>query len=133
MTDHMTSAEYRELLAKPKRSRERNIKKEYDGRMYDSGIQANYAAELDIRKRAGEIANWIPEVSFPLPGGVRCRPDFMIIHKILPDGKFIASIEDVKALIRKTGKPRISQEAKNKYKQMPSEYGIEVIIIPRKR
>ena len=120
--------EYKALQANP-RSRERNIRTEQGGRMRGSKKEARKAAEYDLLKKAGEIVSAIPEVSIPLPGGVRCRPDFMVVLEVYDDGTFLAKIEDVKGIIKKTGKPRISQDAKNKYKQVKSEYGITVQIV----
>lgn len=37
---------------------------EYNGRWYDSGAEAQYAAELDMRMRAGEIEAWVPQKRF---------------------------------------------------------------------
>lgn len=38
-----------------------NTKTEYNGRKYDSKFEAGVAADLDIRKRAGEILDWEPQ------------------------------------------------------------------------
>ncbi len=35
---------------------------------YQSKKEAQYAADLAIRKQAGEVAFWLEQVSFPLPG-----------------------------------------------------------------
>ena len=41
-------------------------KQEYNGSRYDSRFEANYAAELDLRKKAGEIKDWQRQVKIPL-------------------------------------------------------------------
>lgn len=46
-------------------SKYRNVGTEYDDKRYDSGAEANYAAELDIKKRVGEIKSWTRQVKFP--------------------------------------------------------------------
>lgn len=38
----------------------------YNGRLYHSRAEARYAAQLDIKKRAGLIVDWRPQVRFPL-------------------------------------------------------------------
>ena len=38
----------------------------YNGRSFDSKKEAAYAAELDLRKRAGDILDWTPQVKIPL-------------------------------------------------------------------
>lgn len=51
---------------------------EYNGRRYDSKREAAYARELDMRKAAGEVIGWLPQVPIPLPGGVRYVVDFLV-------------------------------------------------------
>jgi hypothetical protein len=92
---------------------------EYNGRVYDSKDQAAYAAELDQQKRAGVLKAWIPEVSFPLPGGIRVRPDFLILDL---DDRMI--LRDVK------GMPP-TQAWKNKAKQLLALYGLKIEIVRR--
>lgn len=43
-----------------------NKKKEYGGRLYMSKGEAGYAAELELRKRAGEIKEIIPQYRISL-------------------------------------------------------------------
>jgi len=38
----------------------------YNGRTYHSRAEANYAAELDLKKKAGDIADWKPQIRVPL-------------------------------------------------------------------
>ena len=39
---------------------------EYDGRWYHSKKEAAYAQELDLRKKAGDIKEWIPQYKIDL-------------------------------------------------------------------
>ena len=41
-------------------------KKEYNGFIYASAFEAKYAAELDWRKRAGDVKDWDKQVTFNL-------------------------------------------------------------------
>lgn len=41
-------------------------KKEYNGVVYASAFEAKYAAQLDWRKRAGDIKDWSAQVTFYL-------------------------------------------------------------------
>lgn len=41
-------------------------KQEYNGYRYMSGFEANYAAELDLRVKAKDIAGWKRQVRIPL-------------------------------------------------------------------
>jgi hypothetical protein len=50
----------------------------YNGRTYDSKAEARYAAQLDLRKRAGEVVMWLPQVPIPLVGGTRYVVDFVV-------------------------------------------------------
>ena len=50
-----------------KRRAKYNAKRtEYRGVMYDSKAEADFAAELDLRKRAGYICDWARQVPFYL-------------------------------------------------------------------
>lgn len=59
-------------------------KQEYDGFRYDSGFEAKYAQELDLRKGAGDIKDWEKQVNIPLivNGYEVCkyRIDFIVYH-----------------------------------------------------
>jgi Protein of unknown function (DUF1064) len=50
----------------PMRNKFRNIWTEYAGVKYASKREARYAAELDLRVKAGEIASWRRQVKIPL-------------------------------------------------------------------
>lgn len=50
---------------------------EYGGRKYPSKKQAQYAQELELRIKAGEVLFYLEEVPFRLPGGIIYRLDFM--------------------------------------------------------
>lgn len=41
-------------------------KQEYKGRVYDSQLEANYAWELDQRKKKGEIVSWKAQYKLPI-------------------------------------------------------------------
>lgn len=60
-------------------------KAEYGGSTYHSKKEAQYAAELDLLLRAGEIVGWRRQVRVPLEvnGEVVCRYviDFVVEHK----------------------------------------------------
>lgn len=59
-------------------------KKEYNGIVYASAFEARYAADLDWRKRAGDIKDWRGQVTFHLKVNeiLICKYiiDFVIIH-----------------------------------------------------
>lgn len=59
-------------------------KKEYNGTVYASAFEAKYAAELDWRKKAGDIKDWRGQVTFNLVVNNKliCKYiiDFVIIH-----------------------------------------------------
>jgi|GEM_PF-3152594 len=59
---------------------------EYNGRRYDSKAEANHAMYLDSLKAQGIILSWVPQVSFPLPGGAVHRVDFMLLFPPMPGG-----------------------------------------------
>lgn len=51
---------------KENKSKYRARQKEYKGIIYDSTLEARYAAELDYRLKANEIKEWERQVKFPL-------------------------------------------------------------------
>lgn len=59
-------------------------KKEYNGVVYASTFEARYAAELDWRKRAGDIKDWQRQIAFELTVNkiLICKYviDFMILY-----------------------------------------------------
>ncbi len=59
-------------------------KQVYDGNRYDSGFEAGYAAELDLRLKAKDIKSWERQVKIPLEvnGYHICNYfiDFVVYH-----------------------------------------------------
>ena len=72
-----------------------NIKQEYNGRRYDSKLEAARAQELDLLKKAGEIVEIIPQYKIELRanGHLICNyyVDFYIEYK---DGSIV--LEEIK-------------------------------------
>jgi hypothetical protein len=58
----------------------------YGGRTFHSKAEAAYAAELDLRKRVGEITDWWPQVRFPILIGDIKICDVVVDFKILEKG-----------------------------------------------
>ena len=56
----MKIAEYKKRFAK-KRTKHNARRTFYNGRWYQSGLECEYAQELDWRKKAGEIKEIIPQ------------------------------------------------------------------------
>lgn len=78
--ERLTAAEYRNRLQKSVKRKYHNVPAEYLGMRFDSKREAGVAYELELLKRAGKILTWIRQVSFPLPGGITHRIDFMVIN-----------------------------------------------------
>lgn len=91
---------------------------EYNGRVYSSTKEANYAAELDLLLRAKEIQSWVPQYRLKLVvNGVTIATyicDFLVIDK---DGK--------KLLIEIKGME--TDVFKLKWKLVQALYGTEFI------
>lgn len=85
-------------------------------RIYDSMAEARYAASLDADVKIGLVRYWLPQVPFPLPGGVKYVADFMVIQT-LGSIQFI----DVKG--------RDTQASINKRKQVKALFGVDITII----
>ncbi len=47
---------------------------------YASKKEAQYAADLELRQKAGEVWFWLEQVPFILPGGTKHRVDFMVFY-----------------------------------------------------
>jgi hypothetical protein len=64
----MTAEEYNQLIANTKKKNKYNAKRSvYKGISYDSTGEANYAATLDLRIKAGEIHHWERQVKIDIP------------------------------------------------------------------
>lgn len=94
----------------------RNKKTESDGVVYDSKHEAQCAAELQIRVRAGELAAVARQVPFELPGGVKYIADFVVLRR---DGRY--DVLDAKS--EATSKDKAYRIKK---KLMKDKHGIEV-------
>lgn len=70
----------------------------YDGNVYHSKREADYARGLDLRMKAGEIGGWIRQVPYDLEvnGQKICRyiADFVVVDK---EGK--KEIHEVKGMV----------------------------------
>lgn len=53
------------------------VRTELDGIKFDSKAEANYYGELKLRKMAGEVVQFLRQVPFYLPGGVKYVVDFV--------------------------------------------------------
>lgn len=62
----LSAAEFRSLAGKPARNKFRNQWTIYDGVRFQSKAEADYCAQLDIRKRAGLIADYRRQVPIAL-------------------------------------------------------------------
>lgn len=119
-----------------KRSKYGAVKTEYRAangvtRKYDSKREAAYAAELDLRQKAGEVVWWLAQIPFLLPGGVRLVVDFMVEEWVESQGQRTRCVRfcDVKGWDRKTGAFRETPASKNKRKQVLDLYGIDVRLV----
>lgn len=70
-------------------------------RTYDSAAEARFAAGLNLRRAAGEIAGWVPQVSLEVGTGesgrsIRYRADALEILELRADGTFVARLLDRK-------------------------------------
>ena len=91
---------------------------EYNGVTYDSKKEANYASDLNLRIKAGDLSFWLRQVSFALPGGVKYRADFVEFTQVANTPLYEVRVVDVKG--------RDTQASKNKRKQVKALYNVEV-------
>lgn len=107
----------------PKRRKFGNTPTQRLGHKFDSKLEARCFEWLTQRRLAGEIAWFVRQVRFDLPGGVIARIDFAAV---LTAGVGRAAVEVIDA------KGRLTQSAANKYKQVRELYGVEVKLWPEK-
>lgn len=58
-----------------------NVRTEVDGQKFQSKREAKLYNELKLRKQAGDIIFFLPQVPLRLPGGVRYVVDFLVFEK----------------------------------------------------
>lgn len=56
-------------------------KTEYKGVMYDSQLEANVAAQLDMLQKAGKVTRWERQVRFDLAGNNAYVADFVVHYR----------------------------------------------------
>ena len=78
----MKITELRKLISKPKKSKFGNVKTEYNGKTYDSKLEASYAHIIDHKIKNGEIKSVVAQYPMPVKiNGVKiCKyvADFMV-------------------------------------------------------
>lgn len=117
---------------KQKQSKYRAVKTEYNGRLYDSKLEAAHARRLDELKNAGIIQSWVPQPSFPLVAE-RIRPDFMVVLFSNPKRTWgnahpIAG-EEQSMIVLLDSKGYDTPAGKRKRKAFKELYGLDVLII----
>lgn len=100
----------------PKRSKYGAKATWVDGWRFDSRAEARRYGELKALQAAGEIAYFLRQVPFHLPGTTLYRVDFLIVEN---DGR--ARYEDVKGVLTK--------ECAMKLRQVRELYGVEVELV----
>lgn len=100
-----------------KRSKFKNIRcQAHDGKNFASRLERDYYEQLLLRWKAGEVLWFVRQPSFDLEGGVVYRADFLVV---------LAS-RDVEVI---DTKGCLTQESKNKIKQLKARYGIDVQLV----
>ena len=95
--DRMTAAEYRrhngidatpsKAIAPTRANKQGSVWTEYNGRNYQSKLEAACALELDVLLKHGFIVGWIPQVPVPLSrdGKTKHLIDFLVLY---PENKY---------------------------------------------
>lgn len=82
-----------ELTTTPEKPRKwHNTPTVYNQREYHSAGEANHAAELDLRKKAGDIIAWWPQVWIPVGPGINYVADFVVLEM-----DWTVTVEDYKS------------------------------------
>lgn len=122
MTERMSAAEFRRMQGKAPTpdSKYGNRRAKRGAINFDSEAEAKRYDELVLLREAGEVAYFLRQVPFDLPGGVKYRCDFMVVHS---DGRIV--YEDVKGFA--------TQGYKVKKKIVEGIYPVEIVEVRRKR
>lgn len=120
MSERISAAEYQEYARtgrlpgdKPV-SKYKNKKTSLDGTLYDSGHEAERAAQLKLMVKAKQVVQFFEQVPFPLPGGRIYKADFVVLW---PDMTW--TVEDAKGV--RTDVYKIKRDL------MREVYGIEIV------
>lgn len=88
-------------------SKYRNILTEYAGKWYHSQAEAEYAARLDQRKRAGEIQSWRRQIKIPLDvNGIHVANYWADFEVTLADGSL--EVHEVKGVMTETARMKLA-------------------------
>ena len=115
-SDKEHSGDVTELMTTKRRSKYGNEKVKVDGILFDSKHEACRYGELKLMRAAGLIRGFAPQVTFPLPGGVTYRADFVVLQV---DGTY--TVEDAKSEAT-----RVDKVYCMKKRQMRECLGIEI-------
>ena len=110
---------------------------ECDGILFDSQLEMRRYKELKLLKAANQIAYFLRQVPFHLPGGITSRIDFMVVYLAVGgSGAHVIEYEDCKAGAGKRSKGRYNDADRvgvNKRKQIKALYGVEVKLVTKAR
>lgn len=106
---------------KPKKNKYNAIRTEYNGVLFDSKLEADYAKHLDGLRAGDSDFFYLRQVPFDLPGKIKYRCDFMT--GMWCDGKCILTFIDTSGKMTRT---KI-----NKIKQVEALYPVKIIIVKR--
>ena len=110
---------------------------ECDGILFDSTLEMRRYKELKLLKAAHQIAYFLRQVPFHLPGGISARIDFMVVYVAVGGSQaHVIEYEDCKAGMGKRSKGRYNDADRvgvNKRKQIKALYGVEVKLVTKAR
>lgn len=116
------------MIARPKYGNAKTVAPGPTGapRRYDSKAEARWAGGLNLRRAAGEIAAWVPQVS--LEAGideqgraVRYVADALVVLELRDDGTFVGRFADRKGMDTPAGRAKRAA--------LRSLYGIDVEVV----
>lgn len=93
------------------------------GRRFASKLEARYAQQLELERKAGAVLWWVPQASFLLEGGVVYRADFLVVRPLSPCNLGCTLGRSVDVVDCKGFMTSVSF---NKMRQLQDRYGIVV-------
>lgn len=103
-----------------RRSKYGNVATVVDGIRFASAKEARRYSELCLLRKSGDVAWFIMQVPFRLPGGTIYRADFVVVRDGGQDIGLDITIEDVKSEGTRT------QAYKIKKREVEKHYGITI-------
>ncbi len=125
--ERLTAAQFKLLKTKPKRSKYNAKRTEYNGQMYDSKLEANYAAKLDLMRGCTRAPQKVVEVETQIPYKIISLKGNLLFTYLL-DFRVVYGCGRVEYV---DTKGFLTAMSKMKIKAVQKEYGITINLVKK--